>query len=63
MTALTSPAILFPATTAVSPLQRARSGTLDYYTEPAAGRPVTELRDMTALETMYAYFGSDVAGG
>lgn len=61
MTVLTSPDTHFiRAVAAVAP-HLAPSATLDYCTTMAREQAHAKLRDMTALETMYAYFGSDEA--
>lgn len=44
---------------AVSALGRAKTGTLEYYSVQPVLPTATKLRDMSALEAMYAYFGSD----
>lgn len=65
MTALTSPdsyythatPVAAPAT--VTALDRARTATLDYCTTTATERAHAKLCDLSPLDVMYAYFGSD----
>ncbi|TGD44331.1 hypothetical protein EEB11_06535 [Pseudotabrizicola sediminis] len=45
----------------VTALERAQDATLDYCATTAKEQAHAKLRDMSALETMYAYFGSDEA--
>lgn len=61
MTALTSPNQFLTNTTPLTANQRARAATLEYCAVTAAEQAHAKLRAMTALDTMYAYFGSDEA--
>jgi len=62
MTALVSPDLMFAQAAKAAALQRARTGTLDYCTTLTTDLPQTKVRPLSALDTMYAYFGSDEAG-
>lgn len=44
----------------VAALGRAQSGTLDYYAAAPSSAPAA-LRDLSPLDVMFAYFGSDEA--
>ncbi|MDO8881746.1 MAG: hypothetical protein U0934_00310 [Pseudotabrizicola sp.] len=61
MTALTSPNTFYKIAAPLTALQRAQSATVDYCTITATEHAHSKLRDLTALDTMYAYFGSDEA--
>jgi hypothetical protein len=61
MTALPSQSIFLDRSTQVRALSRARAATLDYCTSLTSDLPHKALRDLTPLEAMYAYFGSDEA--
>lgn len=61
MTALTSPNAFYANAKPVTALHRAQGATVDYCTITAREQAHATLRPMTALDTMYAYFGSDEA--
>lgn len=44
----------------VAALARAQSGTLDYYAAPPSSAPIA-LQDLSPLDVMFAYFGSNEA--
>ena len=65
MTALRSPdsyytlATPVAAAATVTALDRARSATVDYCNTTASEQAHAKLRELSPLEAMYAYFGSD----
>ncbi|RGP39079.1 hypothetical protein [Pseudotabrizicola alkalilacus] len=61
MTALTSPDTYYRHAVTVTALERAKSATVEYCSVAAKDLAHTKLRDLTPLEAMYAYFGSDEA--
>ncbi|MFN4131054.1 MAG: hypothetical protein ACK4GC_14760 [Paracoccaceae bacterium] len=61
MTALPSQTTFSTNATDVGALFRAEAATVDYCTSLTADLPRKVLRDLTPLEAMYAYFGSDEA--
>ena len=50
------PIVSFPSKAA---MKRAEEGTLIYFVPAAAQKKQAALRDLSALDEMYAYFGSD----
>ena len=61
MTAFTSITQLVPAAARVIPAPRAALAGPEYCTVYAADQMHARLRDLTPLEAMYAYYGSDEA--
>lgn len=62
MTALPSQTTFLTASTEVGALLRAKSATVEYCTSLTSDRPQRVLKDLSPLEAMYAYFGSDEIG-
>lgn len=52
------PVVNFPSK---ADLRRAEEGTLIYFVPASVQRKQAALRDLSALDEMYAYFGSDEA--
>ncbi|MDO9641439.1 MAG: hypothetical protein Q7J44_23170 [Pseudotabrizicola sp.] len=63
MTALRSPDTYYPFAVPVTALDRAEAATLDYCTTTAREQAHAKLRELSPLDAMYAYFGSDEAQG
>ncbi|MFN4154969.1 MAG: hypothetical protein ACK4HF_09960 [Paracoccaceae bacterium] len=61
MTALPSQTTFLDQPTHVGALLRAEAATVDYCNALTSDLPHKALRDLTPLEAMYAYFGSDEA--
>ncbi|WP_103332548.1 hypothetical protein [Pseudotabrizicola formosa] len=59
MTALRSPETYYPYAAPVTALDRAERATLDYCTTTVREQAQPKLRDLSPLDVMYAYFGSD----
>ena len=59
MSALAPPRTYLINAAPVTALDRAQEGTLHYFSPDHSDLPQTPLRRLTALDAMYAYFGSD----